>query len=655
MKTGKLILGLIFWAIVFSGSAFSGIAHAQANVNESLETTFLYVDGVKGSDSNPGTQAEPFKTIGKATSVAVANNQNGVGTRVTINPAIYREAISISSSSKSTSLPITLEAATKGTVEVSGADVWTGWQPYSSNPAIYTHAWPYAWGLCPTTAGSPLEWDIVLRREMIFVNGSNLTEVLELAQMKPGTFFVDETNGIAYIYPAAGTNVGSATIEVATRNNLLAADKVSNFVVRGIRFQNGNDCRNNDTVKFTGGSNILIDSDAFNWNNSGGFGIANTTSFTVRNSISVHDGQRGFTSYRAKDGVWANDESDYTNWRGSQGGIYAWSAAGFYFYAQHNNTISNLNTFFNMTHGIHWDTDNANVSAKEIVSAYNMRDGLVVEKSEGPVAITGSSVCFNAPIQPYFDGGLVLRASTYVTLTNNSSAENGVGQLPIIGIQGGVPIAVTNYETGQQYNLVNANLSLHSNVIEGSAGQQLFYDFDQSGNAWTDFQSTFSSDHNTWWNPSVAQPFTVPVPNFFTALDWSDYLSATGQDAHSVFAAPATDPTIPCQVTPDAPDFWFVNYQLGLVGVDAGDRATYTMLLIPIGGFAGGTTFTSYDVSAIPGASGSWSQTSLKGSGTVTFTVQTSSSTPAGNYPITLIARSGNMTRTATLELSVLN
>jgi serine protease AprX len=98
-----------------------------------------------------------------------------------------------------------------------------------------------------------------------------------------------------------------------------------------------------------------------------------------------------------------------------------------------------------------------------------------------------------------------------------------------------------------------------------------------------------------------------------------------------------------------------VNYQLGLVGVDAGDRATYTMLLIPIGGFAGGTTFTSYDVSAIPGASGSWSQTSLKGSGTVTFTVQTSSSTPAGNYPITLIARSGNMTRTATLELSVLN
>ncbi len=182
MKTVKLILGLIVWAIVVSGSAFSGIAHAQANVNESLETAFLYVDGVNGSDSNPGTQAEPFQTIGKATTVALANNQKGIGTRVTINPATYREAITVKSNSKSTSLPITLEAATKSTVEVSGSDVWTGWQPYSGNSSIYTHAWPYAWGLCPTTAGSPFEQDIVLRREMIFVNGTNLTQVARAAR-----------------------------------------------------------------------------------------------------------------------------------------------------------------------------------------------------------------------------------------------------------------------------------------------------------------------------------------------------------------------------------------------------------------------------------------------------------------------------------------
>jgi hypothetical protein len=655
MKTGKLILGLIFWAVVLAGSAFSGIAHAQANVNESLETAFLYVDGVNGSDSNPGTQAEPFQTIGKATTVALANNQKGIGTRVTINPATYREAITVKSNSKSTSLPITLEAATKSTVEVSGSDVWTGWQPYSGNSSIYTHAWPYAWGLCPTTAGSPFEQDIVLRREMIFVNGTNLTQVLEQPEMTAGTFYVDETNGIAYIYPPAGTKVGSATIEVATRNNLLAATNVSNFVVRGIRFEHGNDCRNNDTVTFTGGSNILVDSDGFNWNNSGGFGVNAATMFTVRNSTAVHNGQRGFKSFEAKDGAWSNDEGDYSNWRGSQGGIYAWSAAGFYFYAQHNNTVSNLNTFFNMTHGIHWDTDNANVSAKGIVSAYNMRDGLMVEKSEGPVSIAGSSVCYNAPIQPYFDGGLVLRVSTYVTLTNNNLAQNAIGELEVIGIQGGVPVAVTNYETGEQYNLLNANHTYHSNVIEGGANEQLFYDFDQSGQAWTDFQTTFSSDRNTWWNPSVTDPFTVPVPNYFTAIDWSDWLSVSGQDVHSTFAAPATDPTIPCQVTADAQDFWFINYQLGEVTVDAGVPAVFTMLLIPIDGFDGKTTFTAYDVSAIPGATGSWSQTSLTGSGTVTFTVNTPKSTPAGNYPVTLIAHSGNMTRTATLALNIAN
>src|SRR5882724_5626424 len=133
-----LILGLLSFAIVFSG-----IASGQANVNESLETAFVYVDANTGSDSNPGTQALPFKTVGKAAGVAMFNNQHGIGTRVTINPAIYRESLQLKSTASTTSLPITLQASTKGQVEISGADVWTGWQVYSGNPDIYTHAWPY--------------------------------------------------------------------------------------------------------------------------------------------------------------------------------------------------------------------------------------------------------------------------------------------------------------------------------------------------------------------------------------------------------------------------------------------------------------------------------------------------------------------------------
>src|SRR5450432_3646972 len=96
----------------------SHVSLGQATVNENLETAFIYVDGTTGSDSNSGSQSSPLKTIGAAASMAVTNNRNNVGSRVTINPGTYRESITLNSSPKDTSLPITFEAATKGTVIV---------------------------------------------------------------------------------------------------------------------------------------------------------------------------------------------------------------------------------------------------------------------------------------------------------------------------------------------------------------------------------------------------------------------------------------------------------------------------------------------------------------------------------------------------------
>src|SRR6516225_11500412 len=161
---------------------FASMGWGQAQVNEKLETAFIYVDVNTGSDSNPGTASQPLKTIGAATSKALSNNHQGVGSRVIINPGTYRESISMGKNVRSTNLPMTFEAATNGTVFVSGTDVWTGWTPYSGNPSIYTQAWPFQWGLCQITASPAphnLE-DIVLRREMIIVNGTPLTEVLAL-------------------------------------------------------------------------------------------------------------------------------------------------------------------------------------------------------------------------------------------------------------------------------------------------------------------------------------------------------------------------------------------------------------------------------------------------------------------------------------------
>ncbi len=642
-------------AVFLLAGVFPHAAVGQANVNESLETVFLYVDGTNGSDSNPGTQAAPFKTVGKGLSVAVANNRQGIGTRVTVNPGIYREALSASTNSKSTTLPITIQAATNNTVVVSGADVWTGWQPYSANPLIYTNAWPYAWGLCPRASSGPAEQAINLRREMIFVNNVMLTQVLALNQMAPGTFFVDETGGTVYIYPSATTNIATATVEAGTRAQLFTGYSLSNFVVRGMRFEQGNACRYNDAVMFNNANNVLFEADGFNRNNAGGFGINASQNFTIRISTANHNGERGFKSNATKNGVWVNDTANYDNWRGAQGGIYGWAGGGFYFYSQHGSTLQNIRTFFNPSHGVHWDTDNRDIIAKSFVSAYNLRTGLVLEKAQGPFTLANSSVCFNSPLLGFTDGGMVLRTSTYVTLTGNAFANNYVGQLPLIGVQGGTPTSpFTDFETGQVYNLLNENLTMRSNTIVGGAGEQLFYDFDQAGAAWTDLVSSLTSDNNTYWNGSVAQPFTVPVPNWFTSIDWPTFTSMTGQDAHSTFAPPTTDPTIPCQVSPDAPDFWFISYETGSVNALPGVPAKFDMFLIPLGNFKGKITVSAFGLDQIPGgATGSWSKTQLTNSGTTTFTVTTSSSTPVGMYPVMMEATVGSVTRTSTAWLNV--
>src|SRR6476646_218171 len=130
------------------------LAWSQASVDEGLETVTLYVDAVKGSDSNPGTSQLPLKTRGAGATKAISNNQASIGTRVIVRAGTYREAINMPFSAKDTTLPITFQAAVPGTAIISGADVWTGWKVYNGNSKIYTHSWASKWGLCPLDSGS---------------------------------------------------------------------------------------------------------------------------------------------------------------------------------------------------------------------------------------------------------------------------------------------------------------------------------------------------------------------------------------------------------------------------------------------------------------------------------------------------------------------
>ena len=629
----------------------SRLSFGQATVNEGLETAFLYVDGTSGSDSNSGSQSKPFKTIGKGASVAQTNNQNGIGTRVTINPGTYRESISLTHNKKDTNLPITFEAATNGTVVVSGATVYTGWAKYAENNSIYTNGWVNDWGTCPQLTSCPFQQEIMMRREMVAVNGTVLTQVMSIPQMMAGTFYVDEKGAQIYVWPPSGTTMSSATVEVGTLPSLFSIQHKSDIVVRGITFQYANSCRGAAAVEVMGSStNILFDTDTFQWNNGQGISIDNpTTYFTVENSSLLHNGDSGIQESQTKYGLWQSDTTSYNNWRGAQGAYYACNTAGLHGWGAHNDTIDGLTVSFNEAYGIHWDTDNANISTSGVLSDSNLMSGLFLEKDEGPITLASAYSCNHTSSLNV--GGLVLRNSEGVSLTNSVVMNNAPAQIILIGVKGG--IEVTNWETGVKKNLITQNFTNTSNTIQGNgSGQLVFKDSYLNDGDWTDFQTTLSSSKNTWWNSSNSTtPFTVPTPKTGTKDDFSGWKSATAADSSSSFAAPSGNPGAACSLTPVGTDFW-ITIDNALLTVKQGKSATYNLAITSLN-FTGTATISLDGISEVKGLSATLSKSSIKTSGTSVLTVTASSTTAKGTYSITVLANSGNLTRTVTTQLTV--
>src|SRR5438445_882123 len=623
----------------------------QATVNESLETANLYVDAVTGSDSNPGTKTKPLKTIGAAAGIAQINNWASIGTKITINPGTYRESLALTHNKKDTSLPITFEAATTGTAIVSGGTKYKAWVAYGPNPSIYTNSWLHDWRVCPQLTSCPYQQDIMMRKELVAVNGTVLTQVLSFAQMQQGTFYVDEQGAQIYVWPASGTNMSTATVEVAESPTLLTIHHKSNIVVHGLTFQYANTCRASAAVLVDGDStNILFDKDTFQWNNSQGLSITTpTTYFTVQNSVSQHNGDSGFQEATTKYGLWQSDTTSYNNWRGAQAGYYACNGAGLHGWEVHNDTIDGLTTSFNQTYGIHWDTDNKNITTSGIIATGNLMSGVFVEKNEGPVTFDKGYFCNQNSGMGV--GGLVLRNSEGVSLTNSVLTNNYPSQIMVIGQKGG--ISVTNWETGKSKNLVTQNFTNKSNVIRGIGSDQLvFKDSYLDALDWTTFQTTLVSSSNTWWNASNSTtPFVVPEPKAGTKEDFIAWTLSTLTDATSTFSKPQSGVASACNLTPVGTDFW-LTIDKASQSVSKGKSATFNLTVTPLN-FTATATLIVDGVSEVKGLSSTLSPSSISTSGTSVLTVTVASTTASGTYSITVLANSGSMTRTVTTQLTV--
>jgi hypothetical protein len=374
-----------------------------------------------------------------------------------------------------------------------------------------------------------------------------------------------------------------------------------------------------------------------------------TTYFTVENSVSQHNGDSGFQENQTLYGLWQSDTTSYNNWRGAQGAFYACNTAGLHAWEVHDDTLSGFTSSFNEAYGIHWDTDNANITTSGVNSTANLMSGVFIEKDEGPITFNDSYICNQNGAMTV--GGLVLRNSEGVSFTNGVLMNNAPAEIIMIGVKGG--IEVTNWQTGKTSNLVTQNFTNTGNTIQGNtSGQSVFTDSYLVDSDWTSFQNTLVSKNNTWWNSTNSTtPYTVPSPKAGTKDDFSSWKGLTAQDSSSSFKQPSGSPGAACALNPGGTDYW-ITVDNAILTVKKGKSATFNLTVTPLN-FTGTATLTLDGITEVKGLSATLSKSSIKTSGTSVLTVTAGTSTASGTYSITVIANSGSITRTVTMQLTV--
>ncbi len=613
-----------------------GRASAQATITEN-QTSYLYVDAKLGSDSNSGAQSAPVKTVQAAVNKANALNQKGTGVKVIVNAGIYREFVNVGNY-KTTGATLTLQAAVAGTAVISGSDVLTGW---SEADGIYTRGWTSGISSCSLPAGWPTTFaPIALRTEMIFVNSTPLTQVTTWADLRPGTFFLNTTYAVLHIYPPSGTNMSTAVVEAAVRPTTFALVSRTNVVLRGLVFQHAANCMNTSGANIYSSNNVLIDLVQAKWNNWGGLGISQSTNVTVQNSVANYNGGVGFQGTKDQNILFNFNESDNNNWRGAQAAFYDWGMGGTKFFQTHGATIQNHFSYNNQAQGLWFDTDNKNITIKNATLSGNVQAALQIERNEGPLTLQNSTLCSSGQgVNVLTSTGLTIQNNTFY---NNSGTNKGQAEIFVAGQAGGK--IITDWQTGQNYDLFTTGMVLTGNTFQNASSGQLAFGTYLSGSDWTQFASTLKSSSNTWYDPATPNAFKIVNGK---VVSHSAFQSAVQTDYSSAWQVPAKSPVTACKApAPSYTDF-NVNVDSNTYTMSAGKAVT----TVRVNSFGYGPV--TLKAEGMPGGvSASLSQATLT-SGVVTLTFSSNKTATAQTVPITLFGVSGSRVHSVTFYLHV--
>jgi nitrous oxidase accessory protein NosD len=169
----------------------------------------LFVSPTTGDDANAGTEAKPFATLNKALT------KNWSGQTIVLREGTYHESVLVAPGRAATIQPYPGEKVWfDGTREVTG---------FQASGSGFAAAWDVALDSSPTyTKGAPdgttpgWQWldpahPMAAHPDMVWVGDVEQKQVRSLAQLQPGTFFVDKGAKKLHL----GSNPGSAPVRSA--------------------------------------------------------------------------------------------------------------------------------------------------------------------------------------------------------------------------------------------------------------------------------------------------------------------------------------------------------------------------------------------------------------------------------------------------------
>jgi len=393
---------------------------AVPDSNYAIPAGAVYV-ATNGLDTNAGTQAAPFATLGKAVS-AVA----GGGT-IVMRSGVYHQGLS--DSRLSINKALTIQAYPHEQVWLDGTQVTTGWVADSAGGYRLDNS--PSGNLCKsgcTISGSiSTSYPMAGSPQMVFYDNIPQNEVASRAAVTAGSFFYDTATNVLYM----GNNPTGHTVEVAVQNKLMQFNGTtsgSKILGIGVRRYGSIEVRGlaNGGYNFSmvgtdsAASNILFENDAFFQSATLGLMVSSKTS-TVRSSLFYANGSNGMDALNSDGSIFelnrisTNNNEHFFEGPGTQPAVAGNAGSKM----SPSKDVTVRDSIFENNNGAGWwcDLSCNNATVVRNIFRGNTGEGVFFEVSS--TALIGSNLFYKN------GSGVVISGSDTASIYNNTLAKNG--------------------------------------------------------------------------------------------------------------------------------------------------------------------------------------------------------------------------------------